>query len=115
LSDEHHDLVYRRPVDARVPSPAIARRVDDRACRGRQRHRAVLVDPLAVIGAAFGSGAVQLPVAGMGNDPRLCGVGDMPTPGLLVGSAIVVASGLYILWRETVHRRRRAVLAPQRG
>ena len=41
--------------------------------------------------------------------------GDVPTPGLLVGSAIVVASGLYILWRETVHRRRRAVPAPQRG
>jgi drug/metabolite transporter (DMT)-like permease len=41
--------------------------------------------------------------------------GDVPTPGLLVGSAIVVASGLYILWRETVHRRRRAVAAPQRG
>src|SRR3954469_5940689 len=28
--------------------------------------------------------------------------GDVPTPGLLVGSAIVVASGIYILWRETV-------------
>jgi drug/metabolite transporter (DMT)-like permease len=28
--------------------------------------------------------------------------GDVPTPGLLVGSAIVVASGAYILWRETV-------------
>jgi hypothetical protein len=26
----------------------------------------------------------------------------VPTPGLLVGSAIVVGSGLYILWRETV-------------
>ena len=32
--------------------------------------------------------------------------GDVPTPGLLVGSAIVVASGVYILWRETVHPRR---------
>lgn len=31
--------------------------------------------------------------------------GDMPTPGLLTGSAIVVASGVYILWRETVRRR----------
>jgi hypothetical protein len=31
--------------------------------------------------------------------------GDVPTPGLLVGSAIVVASGLYILWRETLRRR----------
>jgi drug/metabolite transporter (DMT)-like permease len=33
--------------------------------------------------------------------------GDVPTPSLLVGSAIVVASGLYILWRETVRLRRR--------
>jgi drug/metabolite transporter (DMT)-like permease len=41
--------------------------------------------------------------------------GDAPTPGLLVGSAIVVASGVYILWRETVRRRRLAVPAPQRG
>jgi drug/metabolite transporter (DMT)-like permease len=31
--------------------------------------------------------------------------GDVPTPSLLLGSAIVVASGLYILWRETVRRR----------
>jgi drug/metabolite transporter (DMT)-like permease len=41
--------------------------------------------------------------------------GDVPTSGLLVGSAIVIASGLYILWRETVHRRRSAVSAPQRA
>ena len=34
--------------------------------------------------------------------------GDVPTPGLLVGSAIVVASGLYILWRETLRRARRS-------
>jgi hypothetical protein len=39
--------------------------------------------------------------------------GDVPTAGLLVGSPIVVASGLYILWRETVRRRRPAVRAPQ--
>jgi len=39
---------------------------------------------------------------------------DVPTPGLLVGSAIVVASGLYILWRETV-RRRPAVPAQRRA
>jgi drug/metabolite transporter (DMT)-like permease len=32
--------------------------------------------------------------------------GDVPTPDLFVGSAIVVASGLYILWRETTRRRR---------
>src|SRR5205807_7997769 len=41
--------------------------------------------------------------------------GDVPTPGLLVGSAIVVASGLYILWRETLRRRRPTVPAPQRA
>src|SRR5262249_33918871 len=40
--------------------------------------------------------------------------GDVPTPGLLVGSTIVVASGLYILWRETL-RRRPAVPEPQRA
>ena len=34
--------------------------------------------------------------------------GDLPTPELLIGSAIVVASGLYILWRETMRRRRPA-------
>jgi drug/metabolite transporter (DMT)-like permease len=27
--------------------------------------------------------------------------GDIPTVGLLVGSAIVVASGLFLLWRES--------------
>lgn len=32
--------------------------------------------------------------------------GDVPTPTLLVGAAIVVASGLYILWRETLRRQR---------
>src|SRR6185437_8254005 len=31
--------------------------------------------------------------------------GDVPTPHLLVGAAVVVASGLYLLWRETLHRR----------
>src|SRR5712675_2479302 len=41
--------------------------------------------------------------------------GDVPTPGLLLGSAIVVASGLYILWRETLRRRRPAIPAPQRA
>jgi drug/metabolite transporter (DMT)-like permease len=28
--------------------------------------------------------------------------GDVPTPHLIIGAAVVVASGLYILWRETV-------------
>jgi drug/metabolite transporter (DMT)-like permease len=32
--------------------------------------------------------------------------GDVPTPHLLAGAAVVVASGLYILWRETLRRRR---------
>ena len=32
--------------------------------------------------------------------------GDVPTPELLLGSAIVVVSGLYILWRETLRRGR---------
>jgi len=32
--------------------------------------------------------------------------GDVPTPALFAGSAIVVLSGLYILWRETVRRTR---------
>ena len=41
--------------------------------------------------------------------------GDVPTPALLAGSAIVVASGLYILWRETLRRRRPAVPAEHRG
>ena len=36
--------------------------------------------------------------------------GDVPTPALLFGSAIVVASGLYILWRETLRRRRLPVV-----
>jgi drug/metabolite transporter (DMT)-like permease len=35
--------------------------------------------------------------------------GDVPTAGLLVGSAIVVASGLFLLWHEA---RRRQTLAP---
>ena len=36
---------------------------------------------------------------------------DVPTASLLVGSAIVVASGLYILWRETLRRPYRPVPA----
>jgi drug/metabolite transporter (DMT)-like permease len=37
--------------------------------------------------------------------------GDVPTSGLLLGSAIVVASGLYILWRETLRRAARPAAA----
>jgi drug/metabolite transporter (DMT)-like permease len=32
--------------------------------------------------------------------------GDVPTPHLIAGAAVVVASGLYILWRETLRRSR---------
>ncbi len=38
--------------------------------------------------------------------------GDVPTVDLIIGAVVVVASGLYILWRETVWRRRRAVADP---
>lgn len=43
--------------------------------------------------------------------------GDVPTQRLLIGSAIVVGSGLYILWRETVRRKQRAqpAAAPARA
>jgi drug/metabolite transporter (DMT)-like permease len=34
---------------------------------------------------------------------------DVPTAKLLIGAAIVVGSGLYILWRETVRRRQRTL------
>jgi drug/metabolite transporter (DMT)-like permease len=41
--------------------------------------------------------------------------GDVPTPHLLVGAVIVVASGLYILWRETLRRSQaRPAPAPAR-
>ena len=33
--------------------------------------------------------------------------GDMPTPDLILGAVIVVGSGLYILWRETLRRAAR--------
>jgi drug/metabolite transporter (DMT)-like permease len=32
--------------------------------------------------------------------------GDIPGADLFLGSAIVIGSGLYILWRETIRRRR---------
>jgi drug/metabolite transporter (DMT)-like permease len=39
--------------------------------------------------------------------------GDLPTSDLILGSAIVVGSGLYLLWRETVRRVARPLEAPQ--
>lgn len=40
--------------------------------------------------------------------------GDMPEPAMYLGMALVIASGLYILWRETV-RRRVVTLGAARG
>jgi len=37
--------------------------------------------------------------------------GDAPTRDLLIGAAVVIGSGLYILWRETIRQRERALLA----
>ncbi len=37
--------------------------------------------------------------------------GDVPTVELVIGAIVVVGSGLYILWREAVWRRRRTVAA----
>jgi len=34
--------------------------------------------------------------------------GDVPTLSLIAGSAIVVGSGLFLLWSETTRRRRKA-------
>jgi drug/metabolite transporter (DMT)-like permease len=38
--------------------------------------------------------------------------GDLPTGSVVAGAVIVVASGLYILWRETVRRRQAAAGEP---
>jgi drug/metabolite transporter (DMT)-like permease len=40
--------------------------------------------------------------------------GDLPTVDLLIGVVIVVVSGLYILHRETRHRRAAAQPSPPR-
>lgn len=39
--------------------------------------------------------------------------GDVPGPDLIAGAAIVVGSGLYILWRETLRRAARRPLAQE--
>jgi drug/metabolite transporter (DMT)-like permease len=41
--------------------------------------------------------------------------GDVPTLGLLIGSAIVVASGLLLLWHETARRRSQRTIAECRA
>jgi drug/metabolite transporter (DMT)-like permease len=38
--------------------------------------------------------------------------GDVPSPSLIAGGVVVAASGLYILYRETVRRRQRISAAP---
>ena len=38
--------------------------------------------------------------------------GDVPDAPMLVGSAIIVASGLYIFWREQIVARREPDFAP---
>jgi drug/metabolite transporter (DMT)-like permease len=48
--------------------------------RVRQRHCADVVDALLVAGAALGGRAVQLSVAGLGDDSRLCRLGRYPDP-----------------------------------
>ena len=95
-------------------SRSAGRRVDGRACRAREWDRSVwwtrslsLAPPSAVVPFNYLS-LVWATILGYAV------WGDVPTPGLLVGSTIVVASGLYILWRETVRHRRPSVPAPQR-
>jgi len=68
---------------------------------------------LSCICAALGSDAVQLPVAGMGDDPWLRGVGGRADPGPASRFCDRCRFGLYILWRETVCRRRPAVPVPR--
>src|SRR5581483_12354015 len=81
LPDERHDAVYSRPADARLPGPEMERCADARAFRDRQRNWANLVDAVAVPSATLGRSAVQLPVAGVGNKPRLHGMGRRAKPG----------------------------------
>ena len=69
------------PAAVRVHAPRLVRRARAGLRRGRQRHRAILVDPLAVPGAALFGRAVQLPVAGLGIDPRLRDLGRRADPG----------------------------------
>jgi drug/metabolite transporter (DMT)-like permease len=38
--------------------------------------------------------------------------GEVPDRALILGSAIVISSGLYILWRESVRRRRALAMVP---
>jgi drug/metabolite transporter (DMT)-like permease len=38
--------------------------------------------------------------------------GDVPSIGLFIGSAIVIASGLFLLWRETLRQRASAMGSP---
>jgi threonine/homoserine/homoserine lactone efflux protein len=39
--------------------------------------------------------------AGERREPSFAAWGDIPTAGLLIGSAIAIASGMYLFWRES--------------
>ena len=81
-----------------VPGRRISATADQRRA---QRRRAILVDARAVVRAARRGRAVLLFLAGLGALLGFLFWGDVPTLTLLVGSAIVVGSGLYLLWHET--------------
>ena len=49
--------------------------------------------------------AVLLFLAGLGEHLGFAIWGEVPTLSLVIGSVIVVASGLFLLWRETAARQ----------
>ena len=99
--------------DAAVPvqDADLGRRAADHRQRRDQHARPVLVDAGAASRADLGGGAVPVFLADLGDDVRLLRCwGDVPTVGLLIGSVIVVGSGLFLLWHES--RRRRPAVPP---
>ena len=75
LPDDCHHALHDVPAAVRVHAAGLAGFRRARLCPHRQRHRAVLVDALPVAGAAVGGRAVQLSVADLGGDARLCDLG----------------------------------------
>ena len=63
--------------------------------------RPILVDARDASGADFGGGAVPVSLADLGDDFGFALWGDVPTVGLLIGSVIVVGSGIFLLWHES--------------
>ena len=84
-----------------VSRAGMRRRADTRAFRDRQRNCSNLVDTLTVIGTTLGRGR-STTCRSYGQRSSARGVGRCAGPDLLAGSAIVIGSGLYILWRETL-------------